>query len=165
MENKQIQEKNIIEAYDKYLEAIFRFCYFKTKDRELAKDLAQQTFLKAWTYLNDGQIIDNLRPFLYKIAGNMVIDWYRKQKKESLDTLMEQGFDPIDPQASASHLAEVEILLKNLNRLPAKDKELIVWHYVEDLSIKEIGQMLHESENTVSVRIHRAREKLKKIIT
>ncbi|MDO8183373.1 MAG: RNA polymerase sigma factor [bacterium] len=152
------------QAYDQYADAIFRFCYFKTSDRELALDLMQQTYLQAWTYLRGGEEIRDMRPFLYRLANNLVIDWYRKKKTDSLDSLMEAGFDPPAEQAPVSELAEFNEALQLLQRLEEKDRQLIIWRYVEDWSPKEIAQVTNESENNVSVHLHRALVKIKKII-
>lgn len=152
-------------AYDQYAEAIFRHCYFKTGDRELAKDLVQQTYLQAWTYLSSGQEVKDFRPFLYRLANNLVIDWYRKKKTESLDSLLEEGFEPTAPEEAPSQKAEFNQALKFLNRLDEEDKQLIVWRYVEDWSPKDIATIMNDNENNVSVRIHRALAKVKKIIS
>jgi RNA polymerase sigma-70 factor (ECF subfamily) len=67
--NKQLQ-KEFEKAYDLYADAIFRHCYLRVSDRELAKDLMQETFMKTWEYLASGKDIDDVRPFLYRTALN-----------------------------------------------------------------------------------------------
>lgn len=161
---KEDLEQKIVEAYDKYTDAIFKFCYFKTNDRELSKDLMQQTFLKAFEYLKKGNDLDNVRAFLYKIAGNLVIDWYRKKKEESLDNLIEQGFDIRDSTIDLEQGAEMELVTKTLEKLEQEEKDLIILRYREDLSPKEISVIVGQKVNVVSVRIYRAVEKLKKIL-
>ncbi len=151
------------QAYDQYAEAIFRHCYFKTSDRELAQDLMQQTYLQAWTYVSGGQEVRDFRPFLYRLANNLVIDWYRKKKTDSLDSLVEAGFEPAAEQAPTSQLAEFNTALKLLGHLEKEDQQLIIWRYVEDWSPKEIAEMIDDNENNVSVRLHRAVAKIKKI--
>lgn len=159
-----ISEKQFIGAYDTYSEAIFRFCYFRTKDRELAKDLMQQCFLKTWMYVQEGNHVENMRAFLYKIAGNLLIDWYRKRKEESLDTLQEEGFEPVDTTMQTDQHAEIGLAMKTLDQLLPQDRELIVWKYVDGLSSREIAKILDKSPGTVSVAIHRAIHRLKEIL-
>ena len=163
MENS-LSEKKFIEAYDAYCEDIFRFCFFKTKDRELAKDLMQESFLKTWGYMKDGRPIENIRAFLYRIAGNLVIDWYRKRQHESLDNLREEGFDPADKTMRTDQAAEISMALKVLDRLPPQDREIIVWRYVDDFSLDEIADMLKKKKGTVSVAVHRAYDRLKRLL-
>ncbi|HAO64690.1 TPA: hypothetical protein DCQ44_01780 [Candidatus Taylorbacteria bacterium] len=161
---KSTTEQQFVKAYDEYLEAIFRFCFYKTNNRDLAKDLAQDTFIRAWKYIQEGNNIENMRALLYKIAGNAVIDWYRKRKGESLENLMEAGFDPVDVNAAADKHSEMQTVLGKLEKLSPDDQQLIVWHYVEGLTSEEISTTLKQNKNTVSVRIHRAVGRLKKFI-
>ncbi len=151
-------------AYDHYANAIFRYCYFKTSDRELAKDLMQQTFLQTWSYLNRGEEIRDFRPFLYRIANNLVVDWYRQKKADSLDNLLEQGFNLPDPKTNPEAEVELAWVFKVLDQLEDKDKELVILRQVEGLPIKEIGQMIGENENNTAVKIHRALKKLRDLL-
>lgn len=88
-------EISFLKAYDDYSQAIFRYCYFRVFDREQARDLVQETFMKTWEYLASGKEVQNLRAFLYKVANNMVIDLSRKKKSLSIEDLAEKGFDPL----------------------------------------------------------------------
>lgn len=155
-------------AYDDYSEAIFRFCYLKTSDRELAKDLMQQAFTKAWAHMVDenhaGQTIDNMRAFIYRIANNLIIDWYRKKKESSLDNLMDEGFDPKDMSMQTDTYAETELIMRSLDQLEERDKNIIIWKFIEDLPYTEIAKLAKESPGIISVRIYRALKRLKKIL-
>lgn len=158
--------EQFLKFYDKFADSIFRHCYFRLSDREKARDLVQETFMKAWKYMADGGQVDNFRAFLYKVANNLIVDEYRKKKTESLDELQEQGFDVIDEKSrSAIELAEAERILKVINELEPIYREVITLRFVEDLTPKEIAQIVNESENVVSVRIHRGVKKLKELIS
>ena len=71
------------QAYEDHKDEIFRHCYFHTFDRELAKDLLQETFLKTWEYIVAGNDIENVRAFLYRVATNLVINAAKKKKEQS----------------------------------------------------------------------------------
>lgn len=158
-------EKLFIESYDENANDIFRYCYFKIGDREIAKDMLQDVFAKTWGYLRKGNIIENFRPFLYRTANNIVIDWYRKKKSFSLDLMAEQdGFDPVDLNARTDEYAEVEQAMKILAKLDKSDQDIIILRYVNDMSPKDIAMMLNEKENNISVRLHRAITKLRNLI-
>ena len=157
-------EKDFLEAYDAFSEPLFRYCYFKIGDTDLAKDMVQDIFVKSWDYLLGGNDIDNFRAFLYRIAHNVVVDWYRKKKSLSLEALSENGFDPVDQSSDSAQKAEIEQAMKILSKLEQGDQDLITWRYVEDMSIKEIAAILSESENTISVRLHRALQKLRNLL-
>lgn len=160
-------EKEFIKAYDDFSDAIFRHCFFRTFDRELAKDLVQETFSRVWEYIVKGGEIENMRPFLYKTAGNLIIDHSRKNKELSLEELNEQGFDPKfneDIEEKAIIKAEVKYMIKIMGKLDKEDREIVVMRFIDELSPREIGEITGLSENAVSVRIHRALKKIRGII-
>ncbi|MDD5050930.1 MAG: RNA polymerase sigma factor [Candidatus Pacebacteria bacterium] len=161
MEKEKLR-KEFGDLYEAYADALFRYCFFKTGDRELAKDMLQDICLKAWVYMQDHTIVLG-RPFLYRLARNTVIDWYRKKKTSSLDNLLEQGFEPEDKKADTSAFAEKEQLMKMIGKLENEDQEILLLRFVEDLSPKEIAEVLNERENTISVRVHRALGRLREI--
>lgn len=153
-----------LEVYDAHSDGLFRYALYKTSNRELALDLTQDSFTKVWEYLQDGKDIDNLKAFLYRTLSNMIIDSYRKKKSESLDKLMEDGFDHgHDERGDFEDALMGESLWRHVNTLEDKYKEVITLRYMNDLSIKEIAQTLNESENNISVRIHRALDKIKQL--
>jgi len=79
---EDILQQKFLEAYDTYNDDIFRFCIVKVRNRDIALDIAQDTFTKTWEYLSSGKEIDNMRAFLYQVARNAIIDWSRKKKSE-----------------------------------------------------------------------------------
>lgn len=156
-------EQEFLKAYDQFADAIFRHCVFRVSDREKAKDLAQGSFVRLWDYMSQGKEIDNMRAFLYRIANNLIIDEYRKKKDESLDRMRDEegfdvGFDVMrDIETKDEHAKAVALL----ECLPDKYREALVMRHVDGLSVKDIAHLTHETENVISVRIHRAIEKLK----
>ena len=156
-------EQEFIKAYDQFADAIFRHCVFRVSDREKAKDLAQGTFVRVWDYMSQGKEIDNMRAFLYRIANNLIIDEYRKKKDESLDRMRdEEGFDiGTESMRDIETKDEHAQTLALLECLPDKYREALVMRHVDGLSVKDIAHLTHETENVISVRIHRAIEKLK----
>jgi len=159
-------ETFFLALYDQFADAIFRYCYFRVSSRELAEDLMQESFMKAWKYLCDGHEIDNPKAFLYKTAGNLVIDHYRRKKESSLEALAEKGFDPQGDTASTitNYAAGREALLK-LAELAPDHRDILILRYVDGLSIKEIAAAYGLSENAISVRVYRAIHKLKKLLS
>lgn len=155
-------EDIFIKAYDDYSDAIFRHCYFRVFERERAKELMQETFIKTWEYLQRGKAVDNLKAFLYKVANNIIIDESRKKKAGSLEAMQEQGFDPADDTANKLvNLMEGKELIRLVNQLDEKYRQPILMKYLDDLSIDEIAEAIGETANNVSVRIHRGLEKIK----
>jgi len=158
-------EQEFLKGYDQYSDAIFRHCVFRVSDREKAKDIAQGTFVRLWGYMSQGKEIDNMRAFLYRIANNLIIDEYRKKKEDSLDKMRDEegfdiGFEPRHDIEAKDDYVRAQALLE---RLPEKYREALVMRHIDGLSVKDIARLTHESENVISVRIHRAIEKLKSL--
>jgi RNA polymerase sigma-70 factor, ECF subfamily len=164
MVNQHDMEQRFLEAFDSYSDAIFRHCYFRVYSKERAEELMQETFIKAWDYVRRGGEIKDMRPFLYKVANNLVIDESRKKKSYSLDLLQESGFDPVGEGTHEIQAAvEGKDIVQLLEHLEEEQREVLVMRYIDDLQPKEIARLLEVSENVVSVRIHRALKKLRKI--
>lgn len=160
----KLLEDLFIKAYDDHSDAIFRHCYFRVFERERAKELMQEVFIKTWEYLKNGQSIENLKAFLYRVANNLIIDESRKKKAVSLEQMQDQGFDPKDDTHDRLlKFVEGGELVRLLEQIEPKHRQAIQMRYVDDLDIKEIALALGETENNVSVRIHRGLEKIRKI--
>ncbi len=157
-------KKIFLEAHEKYSDAIFRYIYYRVYDRELAKDLMQETFQNTWLHFAKGKKIEHLQAFLYMVAKNIIINNSRKNKTQSLDELMEMGFNPSNGNTEQKYNSQIdaENLCKSVNCLPEKYSEIIKMRFMEELSIDEIASILNESANNISVRINRALEKLRK---
>lgn len=162
---EQHVKEEFMHGYEQHADAIFRHCLFRVYDRERAKDLMQETFFKTWSYLAEGEKIDNLRAFLYRTATNLIIDESRKKKSLSLDELLEEGFSPADYSHEAMEIASsAKEIMWIVDELEPTSREVLLMRYINELSPKEIGSLLGESENTISVRIHRALKKAQKIL-
>lgn len=153
-----------MKAYDAHSDAIFRHCFFRVYDREKAREMMQDVFMKTWEYIVQGKKIDNLRAFLYRVANNMVIDWSRKKKETSLDAMMDEGFEPVGLGVKQTTLAaEAGQMIDLLDQLDEKYRDAVRMRYLDELSPKEIAHVLGETENVVSVRIHRGLAQLRAI--
>lgn len=163
-----ITQTDFAAVYDEYSDAIFRFCFYKVHNRELAKDHMQDTFSRAWKYVASGKEVENMRALLYRIATNLIIDHVRKEKRRptvALDQLIEAGFEPgEDKSEQMTNQLDAEIALTVLSKLNVKDRELVLLRYVEDLPVKEMANVLGIRPNAVSVRLNRAMEKLRNLI-
>ena len=158
-------EADFLALYDESADALFRHCYFRVSDRELARDLTQEAFTRTWEYLASGKSVSHLRAFLFRTAGNLVIDHYRRKKEISLEALADAGFDPSgDEYLAIPELAAGREAMQAVALLDEGHKHVILLRYVDGLSIGEIALIRKESENAVSVRIHRALKKLNDLL-
>ncbi|MDP2820989.1 MAG: RNA polymerase sigma factor [bacterium] len=166
MQGKAEIEKEFNRAYFQYIGPIYRFFYLKTDSQEIAEDLASETFLRLWKTLSSGENINNPRAFLYKIARNLLTDFYRKkaQKTEiSLDSAPEI-IDSDNFQQRIINNSEIERIKKAMQGLKEEYQLVIIWHYLEDIPIKEIAEIMEKTEGNIRVLLHRALQALKNSI-
>lgn len=153
------------EIYEKESDAIFRFVLVKVGDRNQSLDITQETFMRLWKSITDDININNYRSFIFTIARNLIIDWYRKKKSVSLDAMTDgdDRFDVIDN----SNINNLEIsfegrdVLEKISTLSETYQTPLYLRFVEDLSIKEIATIIGISENATSVRINRGIDELR----
>jgi RNA polymerase sigma-70 factor (ECF subfamily) len=161
MEKNDTLQTQFLASFDAYGDAIYRFCLLKVSRTEVAQDLTQEVFIRYWQSLLKGEDFKNERAFLYTIARNLVIDWYRKRKDQSLDAVLESGIDfKGDGIESVTKDSEISEVLTIIEQLDSVDREVLLLRYVEGFSPKEISKLLSESTNVISVRIHRAIKKV-----
>lgn len=161
---KDKTRKAFLAAYDEHADAIYRHIYFRLLSKDKAEELSQETFLKTWQYLEAGKEVDNLRPFLYRVATNLIIDYVRKKKEASLDAALEAN--PLnEPIGTDERDVERKALLRSVKEsfaiLPQEERDLVTMRYVDDMDPKEIAVLLEITPNHVSVKLNRAVAKLK----
>ena len=150
--------------YDHYQPMIYRFVFIKIGRREEAEDITHQVFLRAWQNIRNYRHRGN--PFgswLYRIARNQVIDHYRSRRDEaSLDSLDTDGavFQVSQPNLSAR--LDMERVMTALRTLKPDYQDVVIFRFIEDLSIKEVAGAIQKTEGAVKLMQHRAIEELKK---
>jgi len=150
--------------YDRYYENVFRFCYQRAKDLNLAKDLASQVFLKAMLGLNKYQHKNKaFSSWLITIAFNEVSNYYRKIQKDRTVRIEYESVKVLFGQVEIEDSSFDLHLGKALNALNRNDLDLIEMKYFEGRSHEEIGQILNISISNARIRLHRAMDKLKKL--
>lgn len=156
------------EIFDRYHEKIYRFVYLKLPRSQDAEDIAAEVFLKAWDHIKGGKRIASLQAFLYQIARNAVVDFYRRAGKpmESID----EGEIVIADRSDLS--LEEKMALKSdmvriegaLRKLKDAYREVIVLHYLNELSLVETARAIEKSPGATRVLLHRGIGALKSIL-
>lgn len=156
------------QLYDAYVDRIFRFIRFKVARTEEAEDLTSEVFLKTWEYLNSHADVkvQNFNALLYRVARNCVIDHYRRRRAEEILTDEEQ-MARIQDSRDLNRETEVKMEMKNLegglNKLKDFYREVLILKYTEELSVREIAEILDKKKGYVRVLIHRALKALKEL--
>lgn len=163
------------QIYDKYIEKIYRFVYLKVSSQETAEDLTSKVFMKGWEAYQKSQTpmpnaqkpIENIGAFLYQIARNTVADYYRERGRtntissEVLPEIADSG-DSVFEKAVLS--ADMNVVKACISKLKQEHQDVIIWHYLEDMPIREIAVILGKPDGTVRVMLHRGLKELKQII-
>lgn len=158
----QPDKNKFLEVYDEHADAVFRRCLFKTSDREVARDLTQETFTRTWSYLTDGKSIDHMKGFVFRVANNLIKDHYKKSSSTAMGRM-----DNFDPQRIVDELENIEAktqanqLLRVLKDMKPADRDVLTLNIVEGFGPKTIAKIQDSRENTVAVRLHRARRRLR----
>jgi RNA polymerase sigma-70 factor (ECF subfamily) len=155
--------------YDFYVERIFRFIRFKVRSVEEAEDICSEVFLKTWQYIRSaGKRVDNVNALLYRMARNAVIDAYRKKQRQDVQLSDAERFSEIMAERTLEEEVDRKIEVKNienyLDRLKDEYREAIILRYIEDFSIGEIAEILQKTKSNVRVILHRAVERLRKLM-
>jgi RNA polymerase sigma-70 factor (ECF subfamily) len=154
--------------YDQYIEKIYRFVYLKVNTEEIAQDITSKVFLRAWeAYSKPKNEIVNMGAFLYKVAGNAVIDHYRERGRTNVvssDAIPEVADQGADIHEKAIFNADISTIKRAIQKLQKDHQDIIIWHYLEDMPIKNIAELMDKPEGTIRVMLHRGLKSLRDII-
>jgi RNA polymerase sigma-70 factor (ECF subfamily) len=155
------------ELVQRYQNFVFTLALKYTPVREDAEEIAQDAFVKAFRALKDFRGESKFSTWLYTIVNSTSITFLRKKKLNvhSLDN--EHVFEMADSQQShadanvVEHKSKVAMVSKAIQLLSPDDAKLITLFYKAEQSLEEIGRILSMETNTVKVKLHRARQRLR----
>lgn len=145
--------------YQRYVRRIYNYIYYRTGNQHDAEDLTERVFFRALNHIRNYN--NRGLPFsawLYRIAHNLVANWYRDTKRRKEVPLDDHAYTISRgdlPESELMKLQEVEGLLKALRRLPVDRQNLLILKFVEHLSNDEIAQILGRTEGAVKSLYHR----------
>jgi RNA polymerase sigma-70 factor, ECF subfamily len=158
-------EAALSELYDRYFIKIYRFIFFRVGHKETAEDLSEDVFVKAFASLHTLENDAVFEGWLYQIARNKVIDYYRSKKAlvpiEEVENTLEYETNIVD---IVNLDFQQKTLIKFLKELTAEQQVVIKLKFFEDLTNQEISHILGKEEGAVRVIQHRAITKLKSLI-
>lgn len=155
----------------KYQNHVYTLIRKQVQDPEIAKNLTQETFLKAFRAINTFRGDSAFYSWIYRIARNICIDFQRKQQAE-------QGIDPLhtidERRITATYSDPGDILQKQelrqilrdaIAHLPPTRQRVFLLRYAEELPIKDIATHIKRSEGTVKTHLHKAHHQLRELLT
>lgn len=153
----------VVEHYGKVLHGT---AYMMTRDRAMAEDLVQETFLLAWRNISAFKSGSNLKAWLLRILVNRTISEHRKKRVTQIE--LEEGVgtlsDPDQVEELVLRNVERERIRRALETLPPDQRQAVVLRYYAELTAPEIAQTLGWREGTVRSRLHRALARLRPLL-
>jgi RNA polymerase sigma-70 factor (ECF subfamily) len=149
--------------YEQYLDEIYRYVFYRVGDPLEAEDITENVFLKTWERLpklySQGDQIDNFRAWIYRIAQNLIVDFYRSRKPIQ----PKDGFVPIDdnsPEEITDRKISSRRLAKAIMELEPNFQQIIILRFINQLSHKEAALIMNLSHGHTRVLQYRALKKL-----
>jgi RNA polymerase sigma-70 factor (ECF subfamily) len=158
--------------YHRHQAGIYSFIYSQVRQADLAADLAQQTFVRAWESLPRLREGRAFRAWLHRIAGNLVRDEVKSGRARLEVAASDLPDDPPWAQ-SLNHGPEEAAVSQGLrtavwaalDQLPAEQRAAVVMHHLEEMSVAEIAQAVGVRPGTIMSRLARAREVLRRLLS
>ena len=147
------------ELYERYVEKIYNYIYYRTGNHHDAEDLTARVFHRAMGHIDN--YTERGVPFqawLYRIAHNLVANWHRDRSRRKvipLDEFIAGSLRTEGPDHQAEDKEEREALLAAVRRLPEERQQLLVLKFVEHLSNAEIGDIMERTEGAIKSLYHR----------
>jgi RNA polymerase sigma-70 factor (ECF subfamily) len=148
-----------------HYQAIHRFLHSLTGQADLADDLTQETFLRAWRRLNTFQGRGSLRSWLYRIAHRQFLNRLQRRSVEPVGDAIAAADGPLPVAAPDAHAWTDAVELRScIDRLPLEQRDVVLLHYLEGYTSSEIARIVDAPVGTVCYRLARARERLRQAL-
>lgn len=156
---KKGQEEAYRQIVEEYGNRLLKTCYLILRDKEEAEDVVQETFIKVFQKVETFKENSGLYTWIYTIALNLSRD--RLRKKQDMLTLEDELVGNNNVESHVEMSIDREVLRKELFKINSLYREVLVLFYFENLSIKEISNLLNEKEGTIKSKLSRGRNILK----
>jgi RNA polymerase sigma-70 factor, ECF subfamily len=163
LEKTNDKERKFHEIYDVFFDDIYKYIALRTPIDE-SLDITEDIFIKIWKSFENISHYNALKTWIYTIAHNTIVDFYRSHKKheEIEDDIIDENIH-IDKNISMK--MNRDILYTYIKKLPAKQAEIIILKFMHDMTNKEIEDILSLSQTHIRVLQHRALKELEQYIT
>jgi len=150
--------------YDIFIDPLYRYVYYRVNADD-AEDILETVFLKVWENIKKYKKGTNFSAWIFRIAHNLVVDYYRSSKDREFQELNIQIPDDKrehNPIKTTERSFNQEILKKGLSKLKKRYQEIIIYKFINGFSNKEIAKMMKKSEGSLRILQYRALKALKR---
>ncbi len=153
------------QLYDRFVEKIFKYIYYKVGSKSDAEDLTAQVFLKAWEAIGHYRLTE--RPFsawLYRIAHNLVVDHFRMRRDAvPIDDVIRFDEKDTDLDDLTQRHLTAETLRRAIHRLTTDQQQVILLRFIDGYSTEEVARIMGKGQGAVRTLQHRALASLARI--
>lgn len=156
---------------DEYQSMVFRYTWQIVKNQDIAEDLTQETFIKAYEKLHQYRTDAAFKGWLLRIARNNAMNYFRKNKTQDVSLDEDNGLQEYlpetkskSPDKAAIDSEKEEILNRAISQLSKEKREIILLHYYEEMSLAEIAELMDKKTGAIKTAIHRIRLEIREII-
>lgn len=167
LERARVYDENALgELYDEYAPLIYAYLYRRVQDARLAEDLTSEVFVRMLQAVQAKQFWHtSFRAWLYRVAHNLVVDHYRKQPPAPMVELDEQLVaDQQDPESAVIEQLSRRGLWFAISRLTPEQQEVLALRFGQQLTAREVSQVVGKSVSAVEAIQHRALAALRRIL-
>jgi RNA polymerase sigma-70 factor (ECF subfamily) len=164
---KPLDKQALVEIYEQYSPAIFRYASRLLDDSYLAEECVSETFSRFLRSIRGGAQPENVRAYLYRAAHNWIIDCYRKQPPLP-DILLEEDFQSPDAEGNPAQMVSTEMERQRVRtailRLPAEQRQVIELRFIEEWSHDEVAAAIGKTVEATRALQHRAVSALRQML-
>ena len=159
----------IASLYDLYAPKIYNYIYHRTSDTVTAEDLTGQVFLRMMEALQNGRgWRTSFSGWLYRIAHNLVVDYYRKRGQVNFTTIDDTPNIPAgngDPYKVAAASLDSDVLLRAINQLTEEQAQVVTLRFLEGYSIAEVAAIMEKTDGAIKALQYRGVATLRRIMS
>lgn len=159
------KEEALTQLYNHYHTRVYNFIYYRVSHKESAEDLTEEVFIKIFRNLPNLQQMGAFEGWLFQIARNLVIDYYRSKKNnvplEEIENTLEYETNIVDV---VNLQTEQKLLIKIMKELTAEQQQVVKMKFIEELDNETIAKIMNKNEGAIRVIQHRAIAKLKELM-
>ena len=159
--------------YNLYADRVFRYLYARIGQREVAEDLTADVFVRLLQNLprfkvNAARPVSSFSAFVYRVAGNLLTDQYRKQKHRDHQDIDDQPFltdrrpEPLAQTTASENSRE---LMNAMRKLGAEQQAVLLYRFGEEFSVLEVAEIMGKTTGAIKALQHRAIANLRRIMT
>jgi len=158
---KNYDSEALTEICEYYYSKIYNYIFYKVSTREDTEDLTHEVFVKMVKNITTLQ--GNIESWLYTIARNLIIDYYRKRENSKLGTAMTQEYQ--ETETDFTEYVSGEDLRRQLQKLPQEQQDVVIYKFINDFSNKQIADFLGKTEGAIKSLQFRAVRSLRKMLS